>query len=242
MHSAHGTIGVLAGPAALQACDLRRFAAADQPRRALHVLLIAGRTSHQSQRPLARFEEHLTSDQRLRCSRALATTTGELLEPEGLDYCDCAVLLPGSLETDGPALQQIRTYCRRGGALLGVRPAGDCPKNGPEIDKTIFGGDYQGNCGNRITDVRLVETAQDHPILVGVEPFDSHAALHRQANLAGDVTVLLTGECLGQMHPVAWTRASPSGRVFYTSLGHQDDFHRPSFLRLLGNAVLWACR
>ncbi len=39
--------------------------------------------------------------------------------------------------------------------------------------------------------------------------------------------------------PVAWTRVHRGGRVFYTSMGHQDDFHDPSFLRLLANAVLW---
>jgi type 1 glutamine amidotransferase len=29
-------------------------------------------------------------------------------------------------------------------------------------------------------------------------------------------------------------------RVFYTSLGHPDDFSSEDFNRLLGNAVLWA--
>ena len=39
--------------------------------------------------------------------------------------------------------------------------------------------------------------------------------------------------------PVTWTRTHAGGRVFYTSLGHQEDFEEPSFLRLLANAVLW---
>lgn len=29
------------------------------------------------------------------------------------------------------------------------------------------------------------------------------------------------------------------GRIFYTSLGHQQDFEVEMFLRLLANAVLW---
>jgi type 1 glutamine amidotransferase len=32
---------------------------------------------------------------------------------------------------------------------------------------------------------------------------------------------------------------SGKSRVFYTSLGHVDDFKNPQFVRLLGNAVLW---
>ena len=40
--------------------------------------------------------------------------------------------------------------------------------------------------------------------------------------------------------PVAWTNAYKGGRVFYTSLGHPDDFKTPQFKKLLANAVLWA--
>jgi type 1 glutamine amidotransferase len=39
--------------------------------------------------------------------------------------------------------------------------------------------------------------------------------------------------------PVAWTNVHNGGRVFYTSLGHVDDFQDPQFNRLLTNAVLW---
>jgi len=39
---------------------------------------------------------------------------------------------------------------------------------------------------------------------------------------------------------VAWTRPHGGGRVFYTSLGHPDDFHQPCFLKLLVNALFWA--
>ena len=41
--------------------------------------------------------------------------------------------------------------------------------------------------------------------------------------------------------PVAWTHESPrGGRVFYTSLGHQDDFDSLFFQQLLLNAVHWS--
>ena len=39
---------------------------------------------------------------------------------------------------------------------------------------------------------------------------------------------------------MAWTRLHRGGRVFYTSLGQEDDFREPNFLRLLGNAICWA--
>ncbi len=41
--------------------------------------------------------------------------------------------------------------------------------------------------------------------------------------------------------PVTWTNTHiGGGRVFYTSLGHPDDFQVPAFRRLLLNGVYWA--
>ena len=40
--------------------------------------------------------------------------------------------------------------------------------------------------------------------------------------------------------PVAWTNTYKGGRIFYTSLGHPDDFQTRHFDRLLMNAILWA--
>ena len=40
--------------------------------------------------------------------------------------------------------------------------------------------------------------------------------------------------------PVAWTNQYKQSRIFYTSLGHQDDFQNESFRRMLINAVFWA--
>ena len=40
---------------------------------------------------------------------------------------------------------------------------------------------------------------------------------------------------------MAWTHQRPNGgRVFYTSLGHADDFKLRDFQLLLRNAVYWA--
>jgi len=40
--------------------------------------------------------------------------------------------------------------------------------------------------------------------------------------------------------PVAWTNSYKNSRIFYTSLGHPDDFGNAQFRRLLINAVFWA--
>ena len=40
--------------------------------------------------------------------------------------------------------------------------------------------------------------------------------------------------------PVAWVNTDEGGRVFYTTLGHWEDFKLEPFRRLLRNAVCWA--
>ena len=40
--------------------------------------------------------------------------------------------------------------------------------------------------------------------------------------------------------PVAWTNQYKQARIFYTSLGHPDDFKNAPFRRMLINAVFWA--
>jgi type 1 glutamine amidotransferase len=40
--------------------------------------------------------------------------------------------------------------------------------------------------------------------------------------------------------PIAWTNRYRKSRIFYTSLGHVDDFKNPQFRQLLINAVFWA--
>ena len=39
---------------------------------------------------------------------------------------------------------------------------------------------------------------------------------------------------------MAWTRTHKGARVFFTTLGHPDDFSHDSMRRLVVNAVLWA--
>ena len=72
--------------------------------------------------------------------------------------------------------------------------------------------------------------------------FKSNGSLYKNPAVASDVTVLLQGTIPKQDEPVAWVRERGNQRVFYTSLGHPDDFRDPNFVRLLVNALAWAAR
>lgn len=241
MHAAHETIGVSAGLAALQACDLSEFAMADEPEPAMRVLLVPGAPTCDSEHSGAALEEHLTANYDAQCSRAFGNTKREPSLPENLGHYDCVVLFAREMKIDGESLQRIRRYGRLGGAIVGVGTAADGSQVWAALSRELFGGDCGGRCHNESTEVKIVPAAKDHPILNGVAPFISRGTPCKNLNIAEDTTVLLTGESPGHTQPVAWTRLHHGGRVFYTSLGHPDDFRDPNFLRLLSNAVYWTC-
>jgi len=247
MHSAHKTVGVSAGLAALRASELGDFAVAGQPQRVLQVCLVSGCPLYQSDESLALLGDYLEEQGRAKCSRAFSQKEDELPGLENLEMSDCMVLFARRMTIDGEPLERIKRYCRRGGAIVAVRTASHAFQNWLQMDKEVLGGDYQGHFDNKLTDVRIVEAAKDHPVLAGVKPFASRGTLYKNPNLAKDATVLLRGTFSVQTYPVAWVRPAPTpkvgrgGRVFYTSLGHPTDFRNPNFLRLLANAVSWTC-
>jgi type 1 glutamine amidotransferase len=61
--------------------------------------------------------------------------------------------------------------------------------------------------------------------------------------LGKQTQVLLMGRVGSRQpqEPIAWTNITPAGgRVFYTSLGHPQEFENQDFQRMLLNAVYWA--
>ena len=88
----------------------------------------------------------------------------------------------------------------------------------------------------------LSDDVKKRPILEGVTPFKSKGSLYKNTGLSKDVDILLTGSIPGHQEPVAWTRLHQGARIFYTSLGHPDDFKNDNFRRLLVNALFWTTK
>ncbi len=223
MHSAHETIGVSAGLAALQACDLSGFAVtADAPRR-LRVCLVSGSPAHDLDESLEALEAYLTKHGDVYCSRALGEARHGLQGRQNLARAGCLVLFARGIE------------------IVGAQTSGHGLPDRLEMAPAVCRGRRTGRGANGTAEIKIVETARDHPILAGVEPFVSPGNLDELPRAAADATVLLAGTCSGHTDPVAWTRQPGGSRVFCTSLGHPGDFRRESFLRLLANAVRWTC-
>jgi type 1 glutamine amidotransferase len=153
-------------------------------------------------------------------------------------------------------LEAVRAHLDAGRPLIGIRTAshGFAPRDQdaargaawPTFDPDVLGGHYTGHHGNETKSTLAVASGgESNPILTGVDvaKLIGNGSLYKVSPLQADATPILMGAIPGQpAEPVAWTRAygPKRARVFYTSLGHPQDFEEPAFRRLLLNAIQWA--
>lgn len=153
-------------------------------------------------------------------------------------------------------LDVVRAHLNAGKPLIGIRtashafaPRAEDAKKGdawPTFDPDVLGGNYVGHYGNGPkTTVTASPGMEGSALLQGVDisRFVSNGSLYRVSPLKPEAKSLLIGAIDGKPpEPVAWTRVHGPGKapIFYTSLGHPDDFGNPAFRRLLLNAILQA--
>lgn len=156
-------------------------------------------------------------------------------------------------------LEVIKAHLAAGKPLVGVRTANHAfvLRSGaaaagpeltawPEFAPQVLGGHNGGYLppasGSR---VYFVPQADTHPILRGIDPrqLAIRGSLYQVQPLAETAVPLLMGEVPGHPpEPVAWIHhyGPRRSRVFYTSLGHEDDFADAAFRQLLVQGLEWA--
>lgn len=187
---------------------------------------------------------------------------------ETLTNADLVVVYARRRGFQADQMKYLQDFLDRGKPLIGLRTAshafdsrGSAPKEGHDewlkFDPEVLGGNYHGHySAGPVATITLADVAPPpsgvnpagggwatgHPILKGIElPLRSNGSLYKASPLAAGATLLLTGEIPDEKpEPVAWTHQYKNSRVFYTSLGHVDDFASPQFRKLLTNAIFWA--
>lgn len=219
------------------------------------VAFLIGEDEYKTEETLPEFAAKELEPLGARCAFVIADPNAPNDFPGIEDMLDQADLLVVSVRRRAPTESQmkaIRRYIEAGKPVVGVRTAchafdtrGKTPPghaDWPTFDPDVIGGNYTGHHPNNIQPtITHAASAQGHPILEGVEPsFVSKGSLYKVNPLASSTRPLLMGEIADQpAEPVAWVNLQGSSRVFYTSLGHPDDFANPSFRRLLRNAIFW---
>jgi type 1 glutamine amidotransferase len=198
---------------------------------------------YRSDESLRAFKEYLEGHFNVRCSEAFRKTDSDLPGLENLESCDVALFFTRRLTITGEQLDRVKKYCQSGKPIVAVRTASHGFQNWLAFDKEVLGGNYSNHYKAGPTcEVRMTEKAKAHAILAGVNGFTSPGSLYKNTGLAKDVEVLLTGSIPDHTEPIAWTRIHNRGRVFYTSLGHPDDFKNAEFRRMLANALFWTAQ
>lgn len=233
-----------AGEAALQSgCRASAADRAADGEKPLSVCLVSGSVEYKSDESLAAFEPWLAERFGIRCTRAFRRADDDLPGLQNLDTCDVMLLFTRRLAIDGEQLDRVKRYCNAGRPIVGVRTASHAFQNWLALDREVFGGNYKGHYPEGPeTEIRLTGEGKTHPLLNGFEAFRSAGSLYRNNGLADDCRVLLTGIIPEHAEPIAWVREHRGGRVFYTSLGHPQDFTVESFRQLLAKALLWTAR
>jgi acetyl esterase/lipase len=223
-------------------CSIASTLLAKDASQPLQVCLVSGSLEYKSNESLAAFQQYVEAHYPVKCSRAFIVGTDEEHLPglENLANCDVMLLFTRRLKLSGEQLEQLKSYCQSGKPIVAVRTASHAIQTWLDLDKEVLGGNYHSHYGEGPeTEIKILQSAKSHPILVGVEPFRSAGSLYKNEGHASDIEILMTGTIPGHIEPIAWTRTYKGGRIFYTALGHPQDFREESFRRMLVNALFW---
>jgi type 1 glutamine amidotransferase len=226
-----------------------------------HILIVQGEKEYETFRTLPQFaKNNLLSNFRVSHVFADPKNDHSLNNWEVIKGADLVLLSMRRRAIPQVQLDAIRSYVDSGKPLVTIRTSShafslrdnqtpsETGVQWPEFDRDILGGHYHGHHGNKDGKVRSfvqVNKDTDHSTLkfLSREKIQTTSWLYKTSPLSEKAKPLITGmvENSDEPQPVAWTHQSPSGgRVFYTSLGHQDDFDSQFFQQLLLNAVHWS--
>jgi uncharacterized protein len=260
-----GVLGTLLGAVGVLADARAAAGRAEAQSRAPHVVFVTGDDEYRSEITMPMIAAILEKRHGMRTSVARAVprpqTKDNIAGLEALETADLMVMYTRFRALPDDQLRRILAFTGSGKPLIGFRTTTHAflyPEGSPHRElndgfgRDVFGQKWITHHGHRsTTHVTLHEANRGHAILRGVTPFHSRSWLYHVAPLHGDNTVLLQGTSEGSdkvgreaefppTQPVAWTRTHKGARVFFTTLGHPDDFTHESMRRLTLNAVLWA--
>lgn len=227
-----------------------------------HVALVMAEDEYQTEVTLTEWAgRHLQRDFRVSFYYEDAEDPQQIPGIESLDEADVAVISVRRRALPQAQLDAFRRFVDEGKPIVALRTSSHAfalrtgqPPDGhgvwPEFDRDVLGGNYQGHHGSQSADdpencVWVVATSREHPIVQGWDEGEVsvHSWLYKTSPLGPRTQTLMMGRAGDRQphEPVTWTNTHcGGGRVFYTSLGHPQEFAMPLFRRLLVHGVYWA--
>jgi len=181
---------------------------------------------------------------------------------EQLAQADLAVFYLRFRTLPEAQLAHLQHYLDSGRPVAGFRTSthafnyaeGDALEKWNRFGAEVLGAPWIKHYGHESsTDVTVLSAAAGHPVLKDVAPaFHVRSWLYhvKPSYPPADATPLLLGTSTGpgkedpaqrEPNPVAWVRKTQAGgRVFFTTLGHPDDFELAPVRQLALNGLQWA--
>ena len=163
-------------------------------------------------------------------------TSPDALTPARLADYD-AVMLYANHDSIAPdQAKALLEFVANGGGYLPVHSASFCFRNNPDAVKLV-GGQFKSH---QTGVFKPVFTKPDHPILKGVQEYETWDETYVHHLLTDDRDTIME-RIEGDHHePWSWTRTHGKGRIFYTASGHdQRTWNNAEFQKLLHNGLLW---
>lgn len=211
-----------------------------------HIVFVLAEREYNAKETVPKFAKEELAD-RFELSFVISDDKNSIPGLEKLREADLAVFYIHRRELPEEQLAIIREYLGSGKPLVALRTTSHAFETWKEFDREILGCHYDGHHGNKSGDnptyLRIVPEQVGHPILAGVpaEEFAVPSWLYKSQPLSNTATCLMTGRVSDRpVEPATWVNERGGQRVFYTMLGHPDDFNLPAFRALLLNAIQWS--
>lgn len=183
---------------------------------------------------------------------------------ERLEEADMMVLFSRFRQLPEEQAQYVVDFAQSGKPMAGFRTATHAFRyeEGHPLEwlnegwpQEVFGLPWIRHHGHESsTQVTTVPDVSAHSVLRGVDPFHARSWLYESSQLHTRAVPLMIGESVrgaepdgnrfGPTWPVAWTHRirgeGGTSRVFFTTLGHPEDFKREPMRRLALQGIFWA--
>ncbi|MFP6583966.1 MAG: ThuA domain-containing protein [Candidatus Hydrogenedentota bacterium] len=236
------------------------FRFADDPRK--HAVFLIHEDEYDTKHTLPEYaQSELVDELGWKCTYLFGDGLHNIPNTEAIAQADLLFISVRRQVLPKAQLEFIKAHIESGKPIVAIRTASHAfssrsksPAAGlewPEFDHDVLGGNYHNHYGNKSPDsprtyIWSTPEVESHPILAGISPDKriTTSWLYKVNPLTESATPIMWGQIEGHPpEPVAWTNINAyKGRVFYTSLGHPDDFASPDFRKMLTNSMQWVLK
>ncbi len=205
----------------------------DVPRRAEILFLGHASTHHNSRAHFPLLAAALTKEG----INITYTENLDDLRPERLALFDGIIIYANHDSITQQQNNALLEFVKTGGAFIPIHSGSYCFRNSKDYVDLVGGQFERHDTASFIAKI----ISPDHPIMQGLDEFETWDETYVHKHLASDNVVLMERREGDHREPWTWVKEYGKGKVFYTAFGH--DLHtwsHPSFHQLIKQGILWA--